>query len=238
MFGIVGIVSICWKSIFISEKKNLKKICFKKRPYLDSLPETHLHTARKSIARRAISLGRYQHIISNYQYPQYFISTLSAIISTHSKNHSKYQQLSVPTVIISTNSKNISTLSVIISTNSTISAIISKKWHSQYILRPVVSRQKLYHIARKASSFARQYKFPLYCPLHFLPLGEASSRSFAWVLSKCLAPVQQRHPPFLTTSTVVHGRNHVHTQGSEEALPDTGLPPNTRVTAFLPICNV
>ena len=97
------------------EKKILKKICFKKQLYLDSLPETHLHTTRKSIARRAISFSRYQHIISNYQYPQYFISTLSAIISTHSKNHSKYQQLSVPTVIISTNSKNISTLSVIIS---------------------------------------------------------------------------------------------------------------------------
>jgi hypothetical protein len=75
----------------------------------------------------------------------------------------------------------------------------------------------------------------LYCPPHFPHLREASPRSLTWVLSGCLAPAQQRHPPFMTTTTVVSGRNHVRTwvnphlilakkaQSSTEALPETGL---------------
>jgi hypothetical protein len=75
----------------------------------------------------------------------------------------------------------------------------------------------------------------LYCSPHFPLLREASPRSLTRVLSGCLTPAQQRYPPFMTTTTVVPGRNHVRTwmnphpiiatkaQSSIAALPETGL---------------
>ena len=75
----------------------------------------------------------------------------------------------------------------------------------------------------------------LYCPPHFPLLREASPRSLTRVLSGCLTPAQQRHPPLIRTTTVVPGRNQVRTwmnphpimatkaQSSTEALPETSL---------------
>jgi hypothetical protein len=86
-----------------------------------------------------------------------------------------------------------------------------------------------------------KYKFPLYCPLHFPLLREASSRNLVWALSGCLVPAQQRHPLLMTTTTIVPKRNyvpgwiHIHTQSSTETLPFLNRPPpNTRVTTLPP----
>jgi hypothetical protein len=94
-----------------------------------------------------------------------------------------------------------------------------------------------YRFARKANSLARQYKFHLYCPLHFLlskKLRPEASEGF-WELSLsvsynneiiCVGPgrnhirtpaLLQRHPPYLTTTTV---RTKPH--------------PNTNVTSTVP----
>jgi hypothetical protein len=69
------------------------------------------------------------------------------------------------------------------------------------------------------SSPARQYKFPLYCPLHFPPYHW----SLTWVVSESCTTITlsfldeststlslfKWHPPLLTTTSLVPGRNHV-----------------------------
>jgi hypothetical protein len=58
-------------------------------------------------------------------------------------------------------------------------------------------QETLHGITRKGSSLVRQYKYSLYCPLHFPFFWEASSRNLSWVLFECLT---QRHQPFITTT--------------------------------------
>jgi hypothetical protein len=98
-------------------------------------------------------------------------------------------------------------------------------------------RHDLYHIIRKLAIWKGSISslYVLYCPPHFYLLREASPWSLTWVLSGCLAPAQQQHPPFMMTTTVVPGRNHIRTQmnphpnmatkakSSIETLPETGL---------------
>jgi hypothetical protein len=94
---------------------------------------------------------------------------------------------------------------------------------------------RLYCIIRKLVHWQGSISAHLYCLSHFPLLREASPRSLTWVLSGCSAPAQQRHPPFMTTTIVVPGVNHVSiwinphsimatkAQSSTDTLPETGL---------------
>jgi hypothetical protein len=60
----------------------------------------------------------------------------------------------------------------------------------------------------------------LYCPPNFPLHREASPQSLTWVLSRCLAPAQQQHSPFMTTTTIVPGRYHVRTRMNPHPYPE------------------
>jgi hypothetical protein len=76
-------------------------------------------------------------------------------------------------------------------------------------------------------------------------LREASSRSLTWVFPGCLAPAQLRHPPFMMTTTLVLGRNHLRAWIISHPYPESHKdsswnrpPTNTRIPPLPPFWDV